>query len=404
MRNVAGGECYKMTQLSHSAVMPSEREALVRYCARYTGNPDVAEDLAQQTLLEAWRHERQLRDPQARRSWMLSIARNQCLMWGRARSRELSRSIDLSGTEDAAAHDRLAGDFDLEMELERDDLARLLDRAMALLSPDVREVLVRRYVEESPQAEIAARLGLTEGAVEARLHRGKLALRRVLSTQLGDEAAAHGLISPSDSGWEETRVWCPGCGRRRLEGWLRPGEGKLYMRCPGCARSDAHFIHSTLGDGLKDVRSYRPAVSRVLRGIHHLFRVRGGGGAGPCPRCGKSLPVERGRPPWVPDRFADPTSIYLWCAECGVGDAETWHSLTWSLPAARAFWREHPRMRFLPEREVEFAGSAAVVTGFESVTGSARLEVVSLHDTLEVVSIDGGALAGGVPEELPEDG
>ncbi len=225
-----------MTHLSMADLVSTEREVLVRYCARYTGVPDVAEDLAQQTLLQAWRHEHRLRDPQARRGWLLGIARNECLMWARSRSRDPSRFTGLERTEAREAQDRLADDFDLELELERDDLARLLDRAMALLSTEVREVLVRRYVEESPQAEVAAHLGLSEGAVEARLRRGRLALRRVLSTKMADEAAGYGLISPRDAGWEETRIWCPSCGQRRLEGWLRPAEGKLYMRCPGCSR------------------------------------------------------------------------------------------------------------------------------------------------------------------------
>jgi RNA polymerase sigma factor (sigma-70 family) len=79
---------------------------------------------------------------------------------------------------------RLADDFDLEVDLERDDLAWLLDRALALLPPETREILVQKYVEECPQADVAARLGLTEGAVEARLQRGKLALRRVLTTDV----------------------------------------------------------------------------------------------------------------------------------------------------------------------------------------------------------------------------
>ncbi|MDQ3930214.1 MAG: hypothetical protein M3328_13840, partial [Chloroflexota bacterium] len=60
-------------------------------------------------------------------------------------------------------------------------------------------------------------------------------------------------------------------------------------------------------------------------------------------------------------------------------------------PEVRAFWRENPKMQFLPPREIEISGSAAVVAGFESVTGSARLEVVSLVDTLQVVRTEGTA-------------
>jgi hypothetical protein len=46
-------------------------------------------------------------------------------------------------------------------------------------------------------------------------------------------------------------------------------------------------------------------------------------------------------------------------------------------------------MRFLPEREIEVAGSPAVLTRFESLTASERLEIISLRDTYQVVSING---------------
>src|SRR5215831_13938863 len=41
-----------------------QRARLIRLCSRMTGRSDVAEDLAQETLLEAWRHLHSLRDPQ----------------------------------------------------------------------------------------------------------------------------------------------------------------------------------------------------------------------------------------------------------------------------------------------------------------------------------------------------
>jgi hypothetical protein len=55
------------------------------------------------------------------------------------------------------------------------------------------------------------------------------------------------------------------------------------------------------------------------------------------------------------------------------------------LPETRAFWREHPRMRRLPDREVEARGQAAVVTGFESIAGGAHLDIVYARDNLVVL-------------------
>jgi hypothetical protein len=171
------------------------------------------------------------------------------------------------------------------------------------------------------------------------------------------------------------------------------------MRCPGCSRAGAHVIHAKMGDGLRDIRGYKPAVTRVLRSIHTMFRIHASDGATPCPACGQWLPIAHGEPPWVSPQFVDPESIYLWHPGCGGYDSETWHSLTWSLPAVRAFWAAHPRMRFVPPREVEVAGSPAVVTGFESVASAARLDVVALRDTLAIVHI-----TGDLPAEVRADG
>lgn len=375
-------------QVGYAQSMSLNRDLLVRFCTRFTGDPIAGEDLAQQTILEALEHGRDLRNPESHRSWLFGIARNQCLLWIRRRGREIPGHADPGG-ELAGRNLWHARDIDLQLDLERDDLARLLDRAMALLPSATRAALVERYIRESPQAEIAERLGLSEGAIEARLHRGKLALRRLLSTELSDEAVSYGLLQPADVGWESTRIWCPDCGMHRLEGRLRSHAGKLDMRCPGCSSRKGHFIHSRLGEGLKDVRTYRPAVSRVLTVIDEMFRAQAKDGAAPCPACGEWLPITRGTPPWVSHSYVDPKSIYLWHPGCGGADSETWLSLTWSLPEVRRFWREHPRMRFLPEREIETEGSPAVVTGFQSVTGGARLEVVALRDSLRVLSVNG---------------
>jgi len=44
------------TQYIPEAVFAGERERLIRFCSRLTGNPEAAEDLAQETLLEIWRN------------------------------------------------------------------------------------------------------------------------------------------------------------------------------------------------------------------------------------------------------------------------------------------------------------------------------------------------------------
>ena len=60
-----------------------ERARLVRLCAILSGDGDAAEDLAQETLLEAWRHRHKVTDAHGVDRWLMAIARNVCLRWGR---------------------------------------------------------------------------------------------------------------------------------------------------------------------------------------------------------------------------------------------------------------------------------------------------------------------------------
>src|SRR4051794_12653748 len=71
--------------------LPSEWPRLVRLCAHFTGDRDAAEDLAQETLIEAWRHQDRVYDWQGYSSWLSAIARNLSLRWVRQRGREEAR-------------------------------------------------------------------------------------------------------------------------------------------------------------------------------------------------------------------------------------------------------------------------------------------------------------------------
>jgi hypothetical protein len=94
-----------------------------------------------------------------------------------------------------------------------------------------------------------------------------------------------------------------------------------------------------------------------------------------------------------------PCLSYKKCVRISVASAIVESTL--HLPAAQRFWRAHPRMRFLPNREVDIGGQMAVVTGFESLGEPARLEVVALRETFEVISINGRVISK--PDRLSTD-
>ncbi len=152
-----------------------EHSRLVRLCTHLTGDRHIAEDLAQETLLEAWRNADKLRAPDKRPQWLAGIVRRLWLSWARTQYRGLPHLVQVAETE-------TADDLDLELELERNELAQLLDRALGLLPAETRQVLVERYVRESPHAEIAELLGLPLGTVKRRM---RLGLERVRQAMAG---------------------------------------------------------------------------------------------------------------------------------------------------------------------------------------------------------------------------
>jgi RNA polymerase sigma factor (sigma-70 family) len=390
------------------AAFQVERARLVRLCARLTGNWDAAEDLAQETLLEAWRSLARLRDADGLAPWLTAIARNVCLRWMRSRGRGAAPSIRHPGDDGAASLLEAlpaADEGELTIVLERDELAELLDRALALLPAATRDLLLAHYIHELPQVELAARLGMSEGALRVRLHRGKLALRRVLTTELREDAAAFGLgVSAPDAepAWSETRIWCPFCGRHRLQAYFDRRTGDFAFRCAGSCLTGTSELGSGVGSGedrglLAELASPKSILTRICLILSAQYREILARGSEMCPYCGRVVPVRLLLPDSPPQQMPSGTSIppafryglELVCPDCKLrNDATAWH-LTLDTRAAQRFWRRHPRMRALPVRELDAGGRPALLTGFESLDGHARLEVLSTRDTYEVLHIEG---------------
>jgi RNA polymerase sigma factor (sigma-70 family) len=386
-------------------LLVEERARLVRLCARLTGNSGVAEDLAQETLLEAWRNQQKLSiedhtDQERRVKWLLAIARNVCLRWGRSHGRDLAHLAQY--TLSAARDDEQPLDLDelpasvnsLDIELERDELAQLLDRALALLPPTTRAVLIERYIHESPHSEISERLGLSEDTLVQRLYRGKLALRRVMENELNAEAAAYGLVDPlcpDEPGplEQEMRIWCPICNKHRLTKYYDPADNRIAFTCPSCWQL-ASQPQSPLWSSL---RSPKAVLNRQLAYLSDYYWRAINSGAVVCPDCHHVAHARVVGPQGVPEAFYSMHGRKLshgisWrCDVCQIEECNLLPHLTIDVPEAQQFWRTHPRMFWLPEREIDYAGQSALLSGFQSYSDSARLDIVYQPDTLKILGI-----------------
>ena len=377
------------------AQLAAERPRLVGLCAHLSGNAAAAEDLAQETLTEAYRLLAKLRKPDGLAAWLNAIARNICLRWARERGRDLVHTTPLMFSPDREDDDwdiLPAEDGELDIAMERSELIALLDRALALLPDNTRAALIGTYVRELPQAELAAQLGLSEGALRVRLHRGRAALRHALASDLRDEAAALGLELPNalpEEGWRATRIWCPFCGQYPLE-YRLDGENDSYAyRCIGRCHDSGLIAGSSFMTRTMGLSSPKSILTRHCLLLDHHYRAILATNHGRCDSCGAALDIYRHTPQRPLEPLPPEYGIMLVCPKCGPLDrASAWH-LVLDTPEAQRFWRRHPRMCVLPAYEIEAEGSLALCTGFESVDGKARLVIISDRETYRVLRVEG---------------
>jgi RNA polymerase sigma-70 factor (ECF subfamily) len=147
-----------------------------------TGNHHDAEDLTEQTFLQAYRHfDRAQRESRGRplRPWLIRIAHNLAANYYRDRSRRPQTQL-----EDAAV---LSAPHDTVDIVEgREELTAVLEGVMKL-PDDRREALIMRFALDMDNKEIARALGRSEGATKVLLHRAIKQLEERLREDRGYE-------------------------------------------------------------------------------------------------------------------------------------------------------------------------------------------------------------------------
>jgi RNA polymerase sigma-70 factor (ECF subfamily) len=377
--------------LDFETLFADERPRLVRLCAWFSGSQEAAEDLAQETLIAAWKSRSKLTSLEKLKPWTTAIARNVCLHWSRGHYREQNRvAYSMDGDEEPS--EEIQDEINLEIDLDRYELARLLDQALSLLPGETAQMLVEHYIKESSQAEIAEMMNVNPGTVAVRLQRGKLSLQKLLRKNLQAEASAFGLIREDDSGWDETNIWCPWCGQARLMGRYQKDE-LFALRCPNC---DPHAEDIMAGLDLTkpyharllgNTRTYKPAYSRLLAAFHPIYLEALKSHTAACLACGRPVEVILEHDKMDHKRSAIFSQISLSCPACGWASNKSLSGLVIGTPEAQRFWREYPRMRTLPTREIDVQGSPALLTRLQSVTNNAELTVICRRATFEILEV-----------------
>jgi RNA polymerase sigma-70 factor (ECF subfamily) len=161
------------------------------------GNHHDAEDLTEQTFLQAYRHfERAQRESNGRplRPWLIRIAHNLAANLYRDRSRKPASPIDESTN--------LTAPHTTEQLVEgRDELKRVL-QGVGLLPEDRREALIMRFALGMDNREIARALGRSDGATKVLIHRAIKQLEEIVGER-GEPTAPSASAEPAAGGTDE---------------------------------------------------------------------------------------------------------------------------------------------------------------------------------------------------------
>ncbi len=158
-------------------VAPLERQVYFT-CLRMMGNPQDAEDCAQESLLKAWRAFSGFRGDSKPSTWLYTITTRCCL--DALKRRRDPVSLDALGEEGWEVADEGPSPY---LKLEEAERKRLLQHAIGLLGPEQRAALVLCDLQGLSYQDAADAMNCPIGTVRSRLGRARAALKIILSKE-----------------------------------------------------------------------------------------------------------------------------------------------------------------------------------------------------------------------------
>ncbi len=154
-----------------SELVARYQDRIYRFLVRLTRSQDDAMELTQETFLSAYQALPRWRPDARFTTWLFRIARNQAFDWLRRRKRveflPLEDEQELGIADPAPSPDQA---------LETVQRLRELERALARLPTEHREILLLREVEEMSYEDIADVLDISPGTVKSRIARARAGL------------------------------------------------------------------------------------------------------------------------------------------------------------------------------------------------------------------------------------
>jgi RNA polymerase sigma-70 factor (ECF subfamily) len=151
---------------------------------RYMKNEADASDVLQEAYIKLYTKLKTFSFKSSFDTWFIRIVINCC--YDALRQQKTDRSKRDQSEDGNDRSEMLPGsrsDESPEEAILKDERRAVLERAMSLLSPEHRDVLILREYQQYSYEEIAGILELSEGTVKSRINRAKLRLREILKEQ-----------------------------------------------------------------------------------------------------------------------------------------------------------------------------------------------------------------------------
>jgi len=152
-------------------------------CFRFTNSSSEAQDLTQEVFLRVFRTIKSFRSTEGSfTTWLSRVTRNLLIdHYRRSRQERVTDSIEeqLPVLEEEGASASIRPDHQLAGR----EASEILQATLQKLSPDLREAVILRDLQELEYREIADVLAIPEGTVKSRINRGRAELARLLRKQ-----------------------------------------------------------------------------------------------------------------------------------------------------------------------------------------------------------------------------
>ncbi len=182
VRRCVGGDA-----VAWEEIVQRYNRRIFNICYRFTGSQDDAEDLAQEVFIKMYRTLKSYdADKGSFMTWVATLTRNLLVdHFRKSKQDRVTDSMDepLSASEDSTSVAERLEDLGPtpDARLQTRETQEMVQKALQKLSPELREAVILRDLQDMDYREIALALKVPEGTVKSRINRGRTELARLLS-------------------------------------------------------------------------------------------------------------------------------------------------------------------------------------------------------------------------------